>query len=455
MVGSYIKSAFWRLVPVLWAAAFLPISGRAMTALYSFTNGFDGAQPYAGLTPGSDGNFYGTTFAGGTNRFGSVFKITPGGALSPLHSFSFLDGDMPTAGLALGADGNFYGTTSYGGSNYYYGTVFQITTNGDFNSLYSFTNGPDGGEPYAGLAQEGAGAFYGTTIGGGSNGYGGVFQITAGGALTPLYSFTNGADGAQPYAGLVLGSDGNFYGATYAGGSNGAGTVFRITPAGALTALYSFTNGQDGAQPLAALAQGTNGVLYGSTWGGNGTLFSITTNGAFTPLYSFTGGMDGASPAAALTPGSDGNFYGTTQYGGQDGNGGIFKITPQGAFTPIYVFTGGSDGASSCAPLTPGSDGDFYGTTQYGGQDGEGVVFKINVYSSAPTITSITRSSGVFSIAWSGLPERSYQAQFATNLTQTNWGNLGGVMTATNGLGSQTDSAPSDSQRFYRVYLVP
>jgi uncharacterized repeat protein (TIGR03803 family) len=459
MVGTYAKSAFARLVSLLWAAAFLPFSAGALTPVYSFTNGFDGSQPYAGLTPGNDGNFYGTTFLGGTNHFGSVFRITPAGALTPLHSFSFIDGETPTAALVLGSDGNFYGTTFSGGSNYFYGTVFQIAANGAFNSLYSFTNGPDGGEPYAGLVQDGAGVFYGTTFAGGTNGYGGVFQITSGGALTPLYSFTNGADGSQPDAGLLLGSDGNFYGTTTTGGSNGFGTVFKITPVGALTPLYSFTNGLDGAEPVATLAQAAGGLLYGATYSGgssgNGALFDISTNGVFTALYSFTGGIDGANPGAALAPGSDGNFYGTTYAGGSNGNGGIFKFTPRGVLTPIYVFTGAADGASSYALLAPGSDGDFYGTTQYGGQDGVGVVFKLNVLSSAPVITSITRSPGAIGITWSGLPQRSYQAQYAADLTQTTWSNLGGIVTATNGIGSQTDSAPARAQRFYRVYLVP
>ena len=459
MVATCIKTALARLAAVLSAAVLLPCSAGATTLLYSFTNGADGSQPYAGLTPGSDGNFYGTTFAGGTNHFGSVFKITPAGLLTPLHSFSFLDGETPTAALAQGADGNLYGTTFSGGLGYYYGTVFQITTNGLFNSLYSFTNGPDGGQPYAGLAQDGAGAFYGTTFAGGSNGYGGVFQITTNGALTPLYSFTNGADGAQPYSGLLLGGDGNFYGTTAAGGSNGAGAVFKITPGGVLTPLYSFTNGLDGAEPVAALAQAPGGVLYGAAYaggsGGNGTLFKLTTNGAFTAMYSFTGGIDGASPGAALALGSDGNFYGAASAGDFNGNGGLFKIAPRGGFTPIYVFTGGTDGASPYSLLAPGGDGDFYGTTQYGGRDGLGAVFKINVYSSAPAITSITKSARTIGITWSGLPERSFQAQYATNLTQTTWSNLGRIVSPTNGMGSQTDNAPADTRRFYRVYLLP
>ena len=203
-------------------------------ALYAFTNGVDGSQPYAGLALGGDGNFYGTCLAGGTNDLGSIFKITPGGALTPLYSFGFIDGSQPTAPLTQGSDGNFYGTTYEGGTSiefgaeYGYGTVFQISSNGAFNSLYSFTNGIDGGGPYAGVTQGLNGAYYGTTVYGGTNGDGAFFQITSSGALTPLYSFTNGVDGSQPRATLILGGDGGFYGTTYQGGSNGLGVVFRL-----------------------------------------------------------------------------------------------------------------------------------------------------------------------------------------------------------------------------------
>ncbi len=433
-------------------------------ALYAFTNGFDGSQPSAGLARGSDGNFYGTSFFGGTNHYGSLFKITPAGALTPLYSFSFLDGETPTAGLVQGNDGNFYGTTFQGGASVLfgsangYGTVFQISSNGAFNSLYSFTNGSDGAEPYAGLAQGANGAFYGTTISGGTNNDGAVFQITSTGALTPLYSFTNGVDGSQPRAALTLAGDGSFYGTTYSGGTNGQGVVFHITAVGALTPIYSFTNGNDGANPLGQLAL-TNGILYGTALGGGstglGTVFKITTGGVFNALYSFTNGSDGAYPEAGLALGSDGNFYGDTYVGGPSGYGGIFKITPQGRLTALYLFTGGNDGADSCALLAQGSDGYFYGTTQYGGAKGDGVVFKINLFSTAPCLTSISRSAGTIGFNWSGLPGRSFQAQFATNLTQTNWSSLGAPVTATNGFGSQTDSAPGLTQRFYRVYLIP
>ena len=464
MVELNMKTNCSRLGLFLCMAMLPAFSSRAVTTLYSFTNKFDGSQPYAGLALGSDGNFYGTCFSGGTNDLGSVFKITPGGALTPCYSFSFLDGSQPTAALVQGADGNFYGTTFEGGtsvfdSEYGYGTVFQISANGVFNSLYSFTNGVDGGGPYAGLAQDANGAFYGATAYGGTNGDGAVFQITTTGALTPLYSFTNGVDGSQPRAALTLASDGTFYGTAYGGGSNGLGVVFHLTAAGVLTPLHSFKGASEGANPLGQLLQWTNGILYGATYAGGpgncGTVFKITTGGAFSNLYSFTNGIDGAFPGAGLAPGSDGNFYGTTYGGGPNGDGGIFKITPQGALTPLYLFTGGNDGSSSYATLTQGSDGDFYGTALAGGSKGDGVVFKLNVYSTAPVLTSITRSSGAIGFTWLGLPGRSYQAQYATNLNQTTWSALGSRVTATNGIGSQTDSAPGNTRRFYRVYLAP
>jgi uncharacterized repeat protein (TIGR03803 family) len=455
-----MKTTFARLGLLLWLTMLPTFSSRALTTLHSFTNGSDGSQPYAGLALGADGNFYGTCFDGGANDLGSVFKITPGGALTPLYSFSFSDGETPTAGLAQGTDGNFYGTTFEGGANLGYGTVFQIGTNGAFNSLYSFTNGIDGANPYAGLTQGANGAFYGTTVNGGTNNNGGVFEITSTGALTSLYSFTNGVDGSQPRAALALASDGSFYGTTYLGGSNGQGVVFHLTSAGALTPLHSFKGGSEGANPLGQLLQWTNGVLYGTTYTGGGsnfgTVFKMTTGGSLSNLYAFTNGIDGAYPGAGLAPGSDGNFYGTTYGGGPYGYGGIFKITPQGALTSLYLFTGGNDGSSSYATLAQGNDGDFYGTTtQGGGSKNGGVVFKLNAYSTAPILTSITRSAGTIAFTWLGLPGQSYQAQYATNLTQTTWSNLGSAVTATNGIGSQTDSSPGMTHRYYRVYLIP
>jgi uncharacterized repeat protein (TIGR03803 family) len=451
-------AAFVRFVFFLCAMLLPCFSSRALTTLYSFTNGFDGSQPYAGLAFGNDGDFYGTCFDGGSNGFGSIYRISPSGALTTLHSFDYGDGENPTAGLTLGFDGNFYGTTFGGGTNLLYGTVFQISTNGAFNALYSFTNGSDGANPYGGLVQAGNGNFYGTTLEGGPGNYGTIFQIASTGALNPLYSFTNGVDGSQPRATLTLGGGGTLFGTTYAGGSHGQGAVFFITISGALTALHSFDGPSDGANPVGQLIR-ANGLFYGTTsaggTNGGGTVYQITSGGAFNVLYSFTGGSDGANPAAGLALGSDGNFYGTTYAGGPSGDGGIFKITPQGTLTPLYLFTGGDDGSASFAELVQGINGDFYGTTQYGGSSGDGVVFKINPVSTSILLTSITLSAGAIEFTWSGPTGQSYQAQYATNLTQSVWSNLGSPVTATNGVGSQTDSETGDAQRFYRVFLIP
>jgi uncharacterized repeat protein (TIGR03803 family) len=349
------------LMRLLWAAALvLPAFGAqsavVLTSLYSFTGTNDCANPQAGLVQGSDGNLYGTTCWGGTNGgWGTVFKISTNGALTTLYAFGTvtdadgnpLDGVEPCAGLVQGSDGSFYGTTEYGGTNSF-GTVFRISTNGVLTTLYSFS-GDDGANPDAGLVQGSDGYFYGTTEDGGPNGgYGTVFKISTSGALTTLYAFgtvtnTNGdpVDGGIPRAGLVQGSDGYFYGTTSRFGTNGLdnggnGTVFKVSTNGALTTLYSFTGDSDDAHPYAALVQGREGNYYGATCVlgylngasiGDGTVFKISTNGALTSLYSFTGTQDGAWPYAGLVQGTDGNFYGTTCYGGTNDNGTVFRLT--------------------------------------------------------------------------------------------------------------------------------
>jgi len=214
-----------------------------------------------------------------------------------------------------------------------------------------------------------------------------VYKITSAGTLTPLWQFgslPNDADGRSPYAGLVQGSDGNFYGTTQFGGTNnpitdaGNGTVFKITPSGSLNPLWQFgslSNNADGRDPCGALVQGSDGNLYGTTLGGGaynmGTVFKITSLGTLTPLWQFTGGADGKWPVAGLAQGSDGNFYGTTQAGGPNGVGTVFKITQMGTLTPLWQFGSLSNdadgGGGLCPPLVQGSDGNLYGTTAYGG----------------------------------------------------------------------------------------
>ena len=319
-----------------------------LTTLHSFDLTDDGGQP-AGLVQGADGNFYGTTYQGGAdNGDGTVFKVTPTGALTTLHTFHGSDGLSPAAGLVQGTDGNFYGTTSGGGANGNYGTIFRITPGGMLTTLHSF-NGFEGVSPDAGLVQATDGNFYGTTGGGGgANGGGTVFRITPGGTLSTLYSFCsqpNCADGSTPYAGLVQAADGNFYGTTANGGAHSLGTVFKITSNGTLAALYSFCsqpNCADGAQPGAGLVQATDGNFYGTTpFGGAsnnccGTIFKITPQGTLTTLHSFDQ-SDGANPDAGLIQATDGNFYGTTYGGGTNDNccGTVFKLSVGIVLSPV------------------------------------------------------------------------------------------------------------------------
>jgi uncharacterized repeat protein (TIGR03803 family) len=320
--------------------------------------------------------------------------------LTTLHSFSGypFDGEGPI-GLVQGSDGNFYGTTTYGGTFSGDGTAFQMTTNGAVTILHSFGLSPDGVNPDAVLVQGSDGKFYGTTYGGGTNGAGTVFQITKNGTVTLLHSFTNTPDGAVPEGGLVQGSDGNFYGTTSEGGKRDNGAVFQITTNGTLTILHSFTNTVGGYVPEGELVQGGDGNFYGTTANGGtnnlfpgyGTVFRIATNGTLTILHSFTNSPDGSFPGEGLVQGTDGNFYGTTSYGGTNGYGTIFRISTNGTLTILHSFTNTPDGAQPNG-LVLGSDGNFYGTTDNGGTNNLGTVFQMTTNGTLTILHSFTDS---------------------------------------------------------------
>jgi uncharacterized repeat protein (TIGR03803 family) len=308
-------------------------NGR-LKLLYTFCepNCPDGAKPASGLIQDASGNYYGTTLFGGAHHRGTIFQITPGGKLTTLYSFcphprkTCPAGPPLPTGLVQGSDGGFYGTTFYGGANNY-GSIFSINAGGNLKTIYSFD--VEGGYyPHAGLVEGANGKFYGTTANGGANGDGTAFEITAGGTLTTLHSFDR-TDGTYPEAGLVRGTDGMFYGTTYAGGANNNGTVFKITPSGALTTLHSF-DGKDGFATFAALIQGTDGNFYGATFdggsNGDGTIFRITPKGALTTLHNFDG-TDGENPFAALVQDTNGTFYGTTYIGGDNNHGTVFRLS--------------------------------------------------------------------------------------------------------------------------------
>jgi len=351
--------------PTAIPVAATAVHPQTFTSLLSF-DGTDGAGPITSVIQGTDGNFYGTTAGGGSFSNGTVFQISSQlpYTLTTLYNFcsqaNCTDGAGAEGGLLLATDGNFYGTTYSGGANGYGGTVFSITPSGALTTLHSFcnlTNCADGGFPYYGSLVQGIdGNFYGTNGLYGAQQYGTVFKITPLGNSTTLYSFcrlTNCADGAAPLTGLVQASDGNFYGTTVAGGANSSpfcgvdcGTVFRITPGGMLTTLYSFCalqNCADGAFPLAGLLLAADGNLYGTT---------------------VRGGVMGNCPSGSV-----------------QGCGTIFKITLSGALSTLYTFCAQGncpDGADPYAALMQATDGNFYGTTFDGGANATGgTVFSI------------------------------------------------------------------------------
>jgi uncharacterized repeat protein (TIGR03803 family) len=405
------KTACFFMVFCIAAAVASP--AQTFTSLRIFTGG-NGNDPAASLIQGTNGNFYGTTAEGGASREGSIFEMTPAGEITTLYRFCATsgcpDGAGPVGALLQASNGNFYGTTYGGGTGTSCpansggcGTVFEITSKGTLTTLYNFcslSKCADGAYP-RGLVQGANGDLYGATteyngaptcFGETRTGCGTVFAITLAGQLTTVHKFcttSSCTDGYGPFAALTMGSDGNFYGTTAYGGANSNGTAFQITPQGKLTTIYAFcslANCVDGSQPVAALALGSNGDLYGTTNGGGvnnsdlcanagcGTIFDLTTAGQLTTLYNFcseTACDDGYLLWGRLALGSDGNFYGTTSQGGSNNFGTIFELTSGGQFNSLYTFsctaTNCSDGARPIAGLLQSTNGTFYGTTTTGG----------------------------------------------------------------------------------------
>jgi uncharacterized repeat protein (TIGR03803 family) len=393
------------------------LTAQIFSTLADFDGKSNGANPAWGLlAQGIDGNIYGTTHLGGIDiDLGSIFKVTPSGTLTSLHSFTSIFTGNPYGGLVLATDGNFYGTTA----SLQGGMVYQMTPGGVVTTIFYFCTPPysggtkcaDGKLPADTLVLGINGNFYGMTPEGGANNNGGtVFEVTREGRLTTLYSFCaqpNCADGNYPISTLVQGNDGNFYGSTNYGGANGNyGTIFKITPAGQLTTLHSFS-GTDGSVPAGTLIQATDGYFYGVTYNGgpqgDGTIFKISAGGAFKPLYNFcaqTNCTDGANPSGGLVQATDGNFYGTTSAGGASGSyGTVFQLTPDGTLTTLHAFDN-SDGSDAEGSLLQATNGILYGTTYFGGPacsgftDGCGTLFSVAL-GLGPFVKSVTAAGRV------------------------------------------------------------
>jgi uncharacterized repeat protein (TIGR03803 family) len=410
----------------------------------------------------------------------------PAQTFTTLVNFNKTNGWAPYLGsLVQGTDGNLYGTTELAG-NQNAGTVFRVTPDGTLTSIYTFCSQPrcaDGSSPYAGLLLGTDGNFYGGTSQAGPNSAGTIFRITSGGVLTTLYSFCSQpgcADGNGSYAGLIQGTDGNFYGSAGAYLSPNQGTVFKLTPAGKLTTLHTFT-GADGILP-GMLLQATDGNFYGTTplggassacggaFMGCGTIFKITSGGTFTILHNFLGGASGNRPQDGLIQGADGNLYGTTLEGGTHhpsscswGCGIAFKISTSGTFTALHDFDA-ADGSYPTSPLMLATDGNYYGTTSAGGattlvcsQFGCGTVFTMTPAGALTTLHYFDSTDGMTPDA--GLVQATNGTFYGTTSTggtirACDFAPCGTIFSLDMGLGKFVETVPTSGKTGAKVIIL-
>jgi uncharacterized repeat protein (TIGR03803 family) len=385
--------------------ALTPYGAQAWTesVLYTFKGGNDGQWPVSTLISDGQGNLYGTTYGGGagctTNQgCGTVFRLSPDGTKTVLHAFSGAnvvpsDGSHPSGPLAMDAANNLYGTTIAGGAGCFCGTVFRITPAGAYTILHSFRRA-DGVSPLSGVTIDGAGNLYSVaSLMGLNNGCcGTVFKITPAGEFTLVYEF-KGGDGESPQSPLIIDSMGDLYGTTQYGGvycasrlGPGCGTVFKIAANGTESVLYAFRGGRDGNVPMGTLVMATDGSLIGSTLAGGGTacgdtdgcgtIFKVSSDGNETLLSTLNRSNGPATPFGGVIARSTGALFGTSRSGGAAGCGTVFRLWPGQVAKTIYSFTCGPDGRDPQGGLLLGKHGTLYGTT-FGGGEGLGVVFAL------------------------------------------------------------------------------
>lgn len=385
---------------LLFAASFA--HGQNFTLLHTF-HCTDGDSPYAGVTLGTDGNLYGTTSSQGSNpqAEGTIFKITTSGEFTTIHNFiGPNDGRSPTSTPIQDAAGNLYGTTDNGGS-VGLGVVWKITPDGHESIIHSFDRFTDGWIAPSDLVRDEQGNLYGVTSAGGDpacagpfglKGCGSVYKVDASGGLTVLHTFDGSPDdGSYAFGGLIRDSAGNLYGTNYADGLYEAGQVFKIDPSGNKTTVHDFDPGvnNDGAYPDADLTVGPNGVIYGvagnggdmsvctGTGPGCGVVFQIDGDGILSTIYSFEGGHgDGSAPDGAVAFDAAGNLYGVTFTGGKDNKGTVYKLDTAGNETILHNFTGGKDGFAPHGRIYVTADGIVYGAAGQG-RFGCGTIYKI------------------------------------------------------------------------------
>lgn len=407
----------------LVASMFLLASAQngpaKVTTIHVF-DGNDGANPsLETLVQGQDGNLYGTTVTGSLSKLGgTVFQVTPSGSLTVLHVFEGFDGWHPAAGLVLGSDGLFYGDTRSRGSYFPNdGTLFSIAGDGTFDLLDTLDD--HFANPSSALIQGADGNYYGTNPGkSGTMAPGGVFEVTSSGQLNLLHAFNRNQDGANPIAGLILGKDEAFYGTTSNGGFFRCGTVFRMSPAGFLNTIHTFS-WRDGCNPLGTLVEAEDGNFYGTTYAGGsesfGTVFRMNPSGDLDTLHDFDV-FDGASPYAGLIQATDGKLYGTADSGSFGNYGLIFSITTKGKFSVLQEFDR-FHGEGPEGGLVQHTNGLLYGTTTFGGFTNHGTIYTVDL-GVGPFVKTVEKSgvigaqigvlgsgfNSAFEVAFNGTP---------------------------------------------------
>jgi uncharacterized repeat protein (TIGR03803 family) len=380
------------------ALAFsLAVCAQAQTVTYLTLGGPNGWEPFGSVVQATDGNFYGTTALGG-NGNGNVFRMTPSGEITSLYNFcsqpGCTDGSLPDTTPILGSDGNLYGVTITGGHREVKfgnnGVFYRLTLAGQLTVLHDFClvyGCPDGANP-PGIMQASDGNFYGVA---GTNTHSILFQITPSGTFTTIHTFCaqpDCLDGDGANAPPIQGRDGNFYGTTDSGGTEGGGVLYELTTAGNYQVLHNFCSPEvqcpAGSLPN-NIVQDAKGNFFGTTIG-DGAIFEFTSTGEYKVLDNPAFPVERPGELQPILLASDGNLYatsggGTPQDGG-NGLGTVFEISPKGMFTPLFVFCGcGSPpgGYSPAGQLFQGTDGNFYGTTMFGGETREkfGTVFKL------------------------------------------------------------------------------
>jgi uncharacterized repeat protein (TIGR03803 family) len=367
-------------------ACFCASAAEAITysVVHSFAkDGVDGQQPLAAPVQDKFGNFWGTTSKGGVNGKGVIYAIPLAGGYTVYHPFANdgVDGTYPASGLFKGKKDTLWGTAQFGGADNY-GVVFQVTPGGNDKVIHTFTDAAnDGAQPETGLIGDTQGNLWGNTYVGGASQFGTVFKITSLNVFSVVHSFGGApSDGAYPNSGQLLDAGGNIWGTTFQGGANGLGTIFKITPTGSYSVVYSF-NGVGGFSPLAGLTPDGRGHFWGNASAGGqngyGTVYYINQHGLYSVAHTFAAdGVDGIYPVGGLVRDKNGNLWGMTADGGAYLGGTIFEITAAGVYSVVYSFKkDGADGNFPQAGLLLDKNGNFWGTTQLGGASNAGTVF--------------------------------------------------------------------------------